>query len=229
MLKDVEFNIAQPRSAAERVCENLRESILSRKIEPGERLVEAKIAHAMNVSITPVRQAIQTLSTQGLLTVFPYKGTYVTYITKEYVEDVQYARLLLEVGAAKLALPHLTAEDADLMEEICRKGDEAYRNGDIYASVQYDIAMHELPIRKSGNALLLDMWEITKSRIQIVQANTKVGVHPVGYYLERHKPIIAAVRARDLDTLTAALDEHFRTSPIQSGVDFPSESEIEYN
>jgi len=124
MLTDITFGSAQPRSTAERVCENLRESILDKKLVPGERLVEAKIAQAMHVSITPVRQAIQTLSTQGLLTVFPYKGTYVSHLTREYVADVQRAREMLETAAAELAVPNLKPEDADTMTRLCNKEDE---------------------------------------------------------------------------------------------------------
>ncbi len=229
MLSDISFGNAQPRSSAQRVCENLRESILDKKLAPGERLVEAKIAQAMHVSITPVRQAIQTLSTEGLLAVFPYKGTYVSYLTKEYVADVQRARELLETAAAELALPNLTGEDADAMTELCRKEDAAYQKGRIYASNQYDTAVHELIIRRSGSALFLEMWEILKRRTEFVQAYTKVGDHPDGHYLWRHQAIIDAVRAKDGPALREALLYHIRTANIGSGVEFPSESEIEYN
>ena len=229
MLTDIEFESAQPRSTAERVCENLRESILNKKLIPGERLVEAKIAQAMGVSITPVRQAIQTLSTQGLLTVFPYKGTYVTHVTKEYVEDVQRAREMLETAASELALKNLTDADAETMEALCRKEDQSYQSGDIYWSIRYDTRVHQLLIRRSGSRLFLDMWEILKRRMEVVQAYTKVGNHPDGHYLWRHQAIIDAVRAKDAGALKEALVYHIRTANIGSGVDFPEEKDVKYN
>ena len=67
-----------------RICETIREKILTGEFKPGQRMVEAKVAKSFGVSITPVREAFSTLVKQGLLTTFPYCGTYVTILTYEY-------------------------------------------------------------------------------------------------------------------------------------------------
>lgn len=66
------------RSTSEFVYNTIRQAILTNEIPAGSRLVEAKTSKDLNVSITPVREAFARLANQGLLTVFPYKGTYVT-------------------------------------------------------------------------------------------------------------------------------------------------------
>lgn len=78
------------RSTSDFVYNSVRQSILTHEFPAGSRLVEAKTSKELNVSITPVREAFARLANQGLLTVFPYKGTYVTIITKQYLEDVYF-------------------------------------------------------------------------------------------------------------------------------------------
>ena len=84
-----------------RICETIREKILTGEFKPGQRMVEAKVAKSFGVSITPVREAFSTLVKQGLLTTFPYCGTYVTILTYEYAYDLIFVRKALETAAAK--------------------------------------------------------------------------------------------------------------------------------
>ena len=166
-------------SVSYRICEMLREKILTGEFTPGQRMVEAKIAKSFGVSITPVREAFSTLVKQGLLTTFPYCGTYVTILTHEYAHNLIVVRKALETAAAKLAFEHLKPEDADALSDLCRLADEKNLAGDHLASIECDIQFHEFFFQKASNTLLCEIWDITKSRIAFFQSITRPNFRPL--------------------------------------------------
>ena len=94
-LRDVVFN-------------TLRQAILRGELKPGERLMEIQLANKLGVSRTPIREAIRKLELEGLVSIIPNKGAYVTGITRKDVEDIYAIRSLLEGLCARWATAHIT-------------------------------------------------------------------------------------------------------------------------
>ncbi|MFB2010231.1 GntR family transcriptional regulator [Flintibacter sp. P01028] len=213
------------RSTSDFVYNSVRQSILTHEFPAGSRLVEAKTSKELNVSITPVREAFARLANQGLLTVFPYKGTYVTIITKQYLEDVYFLRRHLEVMAAEKSFPKLTDQDIQYYEELFASADEAYDRQDLYESIRSDVLFHERLFTLSGSALLMDTWHIIKYRIENLQSYTKPVMN--ARFSVRHGAMLEAIRNKDQARYVAAFLEHLNTN--QDVVDFPDEADIKYN
>lgn len=214
------------RSISDRVCETIRKAIVTKILSPGEALVESKIAKDLNVSITPVRKAFTTLANEGLLTVFPYKGTYVTIITKEYVSDVKFVRGYLEPAAIELCFDNLANNDADYLAELSQKSDSYFQQGNLYEAINYDILFHTFFFDKANSVLLCEIWNMLKYRIQIIQSYTKVSPVPKDYMMCRHGDIINAVRNLDKEALKQAMINHIHTSSIRAN--FPKSTKIQY-
>lgn len=213
------------RSTSDFVYNSVRQSILTHEFPAGSRLVEAKTSKELNVSITPVREAFARLANQGLLTVFPYKGTYVTIITKQYLEDVYFLRRHLEVMAAEKSFPKLTNQDIQYYEELFASADEAYDRQDLYESIRSDVLFHKRLFTLSGSALLMDTWHIIKYRIENLQSYTKPVMN--ARFSVRHGAMLEAIRNKDQARYVAAFLEHLNTN--QDVVDFPDEADIKYN
>ncbi|MGE4352973.1 MAG: GntR family transcriptional regulator [Oscillospiraceae bacterium] len=214
------------RSTADRVCEILRQAIIGRVLEPGERLVEAKIAQELRVSITPVRQAFSNLANQGLLTVFPYKGTYVTIITQEFINDLAFVREHVELLAIERAFDNIVPDDAKQLNNLCKLSDYHFQNDDLYQAIHYDLQFHEFFISKAQSPLLIEMWKLIKQRIEYSQTYTKYGDRPENYMQLRHGKIISAVETYDKAALRSAMLDHMETT-IRL-VNFPKEKDIQY-
>lgn len=219
------FSANVVRSASDYVYNELRRRIYTQQLPEGARLVEAKISKELSVSITPVREAFARLANQGLLTVFPYKGTYVTVVTKEYVRDLYYLRRHLETMAADLGFPHLTDEDIRWYEDIVLESDRAFDQQDLYTSINCDVQFHERLFLICENALLLEMWNLIKNRIEVFQAITKPAMRR--RMSERHAKMMEALRARDKDLYVAAMLEHLGSNLHY--VDFPDDKDVVYN
>jgi len=226
-LSDLASTLSNCRSTSDRVCETIRKAIITKVLTPGEALVEAKVAKELNVSITPVRAAFALLANQGLLTVFPYKGTYVTIITEEYVNDVKFVRKYIETAAIELAFDNLGDDAADYLSNLCMLSDSFFLQGNLYEAINHDILFHSYFFDKCNNTLLVEMWNILKYRIQIIQSYTKVASVPKDYMEIRHGDMIKAIRNNDKEALKKALIHHIDTSSVYAN--FPKAAEVRYS
>lgn len=205
----------------------LRNMILTRELQQGQRIVESKVAKQLNVSITPVREAFSVLSAQGLLTDFPFCGTYVTILSSEAAAELIAVRKSIETECADLAFPKLTSKDADYLEELCKIADIKNSNGEILESIEYDILFHEYLVKKSGNRLILEVWEMIRNRIAFFQSVTRPSNQAaMPLLIDRHKEMLDAIREKDLKSYKKALVNHFNVT-MKRG-ELPSESTIKY-
>lgn len=212
------------RSTSDFVYNEIQRDILTHNLPAGTRLVEAKISKELNVSITPVREVFARLANQGLLTVFPYKGTYVTKISKEYVDDVHYLRINLEKMAMEKAFDKITDEDIEYYEEVTRMADAAYDMDDLYECVRYDLMFHEKLIDISQSTILWEAWNIIRYRIENIQSYTKGAMHM--RMSTRHHEMLEALRHRDKDRYERELEEHLQSA--NRWMEFPDEENITY-
>lgn len=180
----------------------------------------------MNVSITPVRKAFSILASEGLLSVFPYKGTYVTIITEEYVNDVTFVRKYIEPAAVELSFSNLEHGDADYLTNLSMLSDSYFQQENLYEAINYDILFHSFFFEKSNSILLTEIWDILRYRIQIIQSYTKINFDLKDNMVFRHGDMIDAVRNLNKEALKQALINHIDTSTRY--VNFPKSSEIQY-
>ena len=213
------------RSTSDFVYNTIRLGVVTHQLTAGQRLVEAKTAKDLNVSITPVREAFAKLANQGLLTVFPYKGTYVTVISKEYVQDVHFLRKHLEVMAAERGFSNLTDEDIAYCEELFRRSELAFDQNDLYELIRCDVLFHERMFEVSRSSLLMEMWNVIKYRIENIQSYTKPVMNM--RVSIRHRSMLEAMQKWDLKQYIAALIDHLNSNT--KDVFFPDEKDIRYD
>lgn len=89
------------------VTDRLREAILRGHLKPGQHLDQNEIAEALNVSRSPVRDALRTLAVEGLVEVYPHRGAVVAELSTDELEEIYFIRGVLEGMAARLAAPSM--------------------------------------------------------------------------------------------------------------------------
>lgn len=105
-------------TAHEFVRETLRQAILNGDLAGGTRLVQAELAERLEVSTTPVREALRDLASEGLIQFDPHRGGVVSEIKIEELEEIYNLRILLEVEAVRLATENMTSECLDRARAI---------------------------------------------------------------------------------------------------------------
>ena len=135
----------------------LKHKILTGEIVSQTRLMEIDLSEKMNVSRTPIREAIKRLADDGLVKVEPRRGAYVANISIKDMLDVFEVREDMEGFAAKLAAERITDEEKTELSRIAAAYDEALSNGNKETIIELDEEFHNFIVACSGNETLSEL------------------------------------------------------------------------
>jgi DNA-binding GntR family transcriptional regulator len=121
----------QDLSRAELAYKRLRHGIRVGEFRPGQRLREAELATQLNVSRTPIREAIRRLASDGLIEVAPSRGVMIIRLDKQRVRELYALRETLEGAAARMAAQHASPAEIATMRELLEAGKAAQELGQI--------------------------------------------------------------------------------------------------
>lgn len=182
-------------SLRDQIREHIVEGIVSGRWKPGERIVERRIATELEVSQTPVREALRELESLRLIESAPNKGVRVRNLTAADLEESYPVRAGLEQIAAELAAGRL-AEDCSALEPHVVALYEADARGDGTAQVRHTVGFHRELVRAAHNAVLLHTWEGLG-----IEVFTALSIRWLGTvqksYAEEHEDLVRAFRRRD--------------------------------
>lgn len=201
--------INRPQSLAMTVAERLKAAILKCELSLGEALSEEKIAAAMDVSRTPVREALTILQLQGLITILPRRGSFVFKPEKEDLQAIVEYRLRLELLAAELSLEHSPAALHKELAKTIETMEKARDHDDTLAYANADTRFHNAFFDHCGNHFFVEAYDIVAGRIAALRAHmsAQLGLHRQRT-LQEHLEMLGAVERRDLDALLRVLRIH---------------------
>jgi DNA-binding GntR family transcriptional regulator len=153
------LKIIQPISKKGQVVLAIREAILSGSIQPGDQIVESKLAQQLGSGIPLVREALIELEHQGFVQKIPYKGTMVTKLGAKEIGQIFKLRIELEVLAIEWAKEQIADEDVAELRALIRKMERAAEELNLSEFYEHDLAFHRRLWAMSGNTYLVDALE----------------------------------------------------------------------
>lgn len=190
----------------EQVKELLLERIVTGVYEPGERIVETRIAAELGTSQAPIREALRELTLLRLVESEPYRGTRVRAVSVEEMVEIYPVRAALEEVAARAAAVNLDGDVTALERELDVMRSAA-REHDHHTQVEHDVAFHRLIVEAAQNATLLAVWNSLGIQTRTFLTLVKTGINP-SELVELHVPIIQALRDRDPELSGRMLRAH---------------------
>ncbi|MCS0502790.1 GntR family transcriptional regulator [Ancylobacter mangrovi] len=201
---------AAPRRLAHEVHRRLEDMIFSGRLRGGEVLTERRLADALEVSRTPLRDALLMLESEGLLKRRGTRYLEVRQMTVPEFMQVLNIRRLLEPEAARLCIGRADLarlrELRERLEELVADGASGRNGEDPEASAAIDAAMHDEIAAASGNPLMANMIRDLRRRTRIFDLG-RMPDRAVAVYRE-HIEIIAAVEKGDADAAAGAMVRH---------------------
>lgn len=194
----------------------LRQLILERQFQPNERLSIDRLAERLGVSRTPVKDALHRLEGDGLVTISPRVGSFVTPLTSKDAAEVFDLRLLFELHSAEIGFPHASADSiaklAQLAEnmEACIEGDH-YRDAHIETFLAADRDFHTTIVATARNDRLLTMYEALGVHVHLARACYVQELANVSRTRNEHTAIVKSYREGDLPLLKMTLRKHITT------------------
>lgn len=197
-----------PHSLHDQVAATLREEIFAGTLVPGSFLDEAALCERLEISRTPLREALKVLTAEGLLRHEPRRGCFVAEVTQKDLDEIFPVIALLEGRCAWEAARNATDAELEALESMHEKlarHARARRINEYYAT---NFAIHEAIISLADNRWLAqvigDLRKILKlARLQQLHAPGRLDQS-----LSEHLAVFAALKARDSDGAEAAMRTH---------------------
>ena len=201
----------QDQSLRGKVFQKIREEILSGVYQDGEELREVTLGEKLGVSRTPVREALRQLELEGLVTIVPNKGAYVTSISRKDVEDIYKIRSLLEGLCARWATKNITEQQIlDMEETLLLSEFHLKRNGKVKTIQvsELDSKFHKVLYEASNSRILEHLLTDFHKYVKMTRQMSVGGPDRAEQSIEEHRAILDAIKAKDADLAEKLADEH---------------------
>jgi DNA-binding GntR family transcriptional regulator len=202
------------RTLSDEAAEKLRASIRHGTLAPGARLVERQIAEQLGMSRIPVREAIQKLIEEGLVTKTPHYGTLVYVPSEKEIEEISSLRVVLERFVVERVIvrwsPQHEATLRDFVDKMCHAADE----NDFRQLFEHDYSFHNTLWHIADHSLLLETVSGLRSRINrfLYEAATALTASPLEIYLKSHNDLIETIKSGDIYRAQGEITRHILSS-----------------
>lgn len=205
---DLYFPIDDALTIREQVYYFVRQLIMDGHFSPVDRIVEAQLAKELNISRTPVREALHSLEREGLLESIPRVGYQLRSMTRKEVEEICEIRIVNETLAAKWAIERITPELVPMLEENIHTSEEAARKGNPRKFVELDGKFHEIIQRASGSERLVEFCMLLRDSMMLCRVKSIYTSETVLEALKGHRAILNCIRHCAYDEVGRTIREH---------------------
>jgi DNA-binding GntR family transcriptional regulator len=183
----------------------LKEMIADQRFNPGGSINVEQLTHELDVSRTPVWEAIRRLEQEGIVVHAPHKGVRVRELTREMALELYSVREALEATAARMGAGRATPQIITRMEKCLDKQTQIVKQEDSVAYSRSDYEFHLLIYEASGNSLLKEILE--GLRYKALPLAFRIS-QQLGEFLGYHREILEAFRKKDGPGAEKAIRRH---------------------
>jgi len=197
------------RTKKEKVYSSIQKEIMNGKLAPGERLVISNLADQFNVSEIPVREALQTLSSEGYVELMPHVGAIVSTLSEEEIREIFELRTCMEALATQLAVDHLTNFHLKKLEEMIESSKEILTSTEYQFEeyAKHNREFHEYIYRHCNNTrlykIIFELWDYSNRYPQIFQTT-----EALQNSIEEHTEIFNALKERNANLAAELTKKH---------------------
>ncbi|AMO37577.1 GntR family transcriptional regulator [Thauera humireducens] len=200
-----------PLALYQEVAERLRERIFSHELPPGTWVDEQALAEQYGISRTPLREALKVLASEGLVTLKPRRGCYVTEISERDLDEVFSVMSMLEGECARASTEHASKADLERLQAIHVDLEKAAAANDINGFFEANQAFHHAIQEIADNRWLLHVIEDLRKVIKLSRHHSLFSEGRLEQSLAEHRGILDALLARDPAAAEARMREHIRS------------------
>lgn len=188
--------------------DEIKEMIFSGKLAQGERILLDEMSNTLNLSITPIREALNKLAQEDLINITPRTSHEVVYLNEEAVEDISELRLLLETFALKTSGENLSRFPVQMFRELFQQPYSVQTYKDF---IEADVKFHEAIIATSKNKKVGKLYGYIHNFIRILLVPAAKIEGRIEVALKEHLAILDAIEAQNLDLAIERLTFHLKS------------------
>lgn len=195
-------------SLSSMVFNRLLDDILNGVYSPGETLIESKLAEKLNVSRTPIREAIKQLELEGLVTSLPNRRVAVQGVTEKDIDDIYIIRKRLEGLAVRLAVANITEDEFAELKEAVELMDFFTQKDALDKVRELDARFHSIIFQASKSKPLRFVLASFHQFLKKARVDSLMIPGRLTKALQEHKAILDAIVNKDPDAAERAMEQH---------------------
>lgn len=185
----------------------IKENIINLELKPGSMLSEQDIANELNLSRTPVHEALQELSTTRIIQILPQRGSYVSLIDLSLVDEAIFFRSTIEIAVAELACDCASDQDLVSMEENLNLQNFFLEKENIEKLFDLDDSFHKNLYRITNKLQCYQLIKTMNIHLDRIRELHLQSTNPATV-VEEHKNIFSALKNKDKSSVKSLLNEH---------------------
>jgi len=194
----------------ELALDKLRDAILGFHFQPGERLVERRLADMLGVSRTVVREVLRHLEAEGLVETLAYQGPVVARLDVATVDQIYELRAVIEVLATRACAEHVSDHDLAGLEQTLDAIEQSFRDGEMVRVLEETTHFYAIVFTSAGKTVAWDVFRNLNARINQLRAMTLASKGRSTSGPAEMRRIFEAIRNRDPEAAERACREHVR-------------------
>jgi DNA-binding GntR family transcriptional regulator len=208
----------QREKLGEQIYAVLKKMIANYRFQPGARLNIESIARELEVSRTPVWEAVRRLEQEGLVENIPNRGVFMSSLTAEKALDLYAVREVLEGMAARLVATRIDESSLEKMAKFILRQREVIEKQDILAYSKLDFEFHAIVYDACGNEWLKELLETIKNKMRPLTLHMQPDFSKL---IDQHAELVRALRRRDPEKAEEAFRRHnqYMMAQIREDVD----------
>jgi len=190
--------------------ERLKDAIRDGRLQPGEPLSETRLSEELQISRTPVREALQRLAQEGLVQIQPNRAVMVASLSMQEVLNILHVRSILEPEIARLVAESVTPQTVEALRSCVSTMESAARRGDRPAWSKADTVFHETLAEVCPNSLLGQLGLQMRNRMQFLATDSQTTPARLNACTEEHQAIVEAIASGDPEAAQRAMQDHLQ-------------------
>jgi DNA-binding GntR family transcriptional regulator len=204
-------------STRDHVYEVLRENIIFLKLEPGKSISEKEMSEMLQVSRTPVREAFVKLAQEELLEVYPQRGTIISLIDLNHVEEARFIREHLERATVRLACESFPSEQLQQLESNYSQQKRCVVEKNYTKLFELDQQFHATIAKGCNKERAWGVIQQMNAHLARIRMLSLAANYNWGLILSQHEQILAAIKAKDADLGEKVMEEHLKKLTFEQG------------
>ncbi|QYH35466.1 GntR family transcriptional regulator [Salinibacterium sp. M195] len=204
-------------SLKSRVISHIRDAILYGDLAPGRRLPERELCEQLGVSRTLIREAIQHLQAEGLVTAISHRGLTVSQLTDRDAREIFAVREVLEAFIGRLFAANAGVDVFDALETCVDELGNVGASGDYSATLRLKHEIYEILIQGCGSETVGNIHTQLNNRISLLRRRSLANPGRLQQSVLELKSIVAAARARDIQRTGELCAAHVRAAAAAAG------------
>lgn len=189
----------------------LKRAIIRGELTPNSKLILSEIAKSLGISNTPIREAVNKLASEGLVTIVPNKGIIVKEINIDDFQEILQVRAFLDGLIAKLSVEKITDKEIDNMMEITHEMEQCVKEDDRLTYNDLDIKFHDFLLTIAENNTLKEIYNNLIEHGYRFRLRTLKISDRMGKSLKEHREIALKIKERNSDEANRVSQEHIES------------------